>query len=245
MAVTAYIDDSGSDPTARLYVLGGVALPAAWWTNSFIEAWQGVLDSDPSIAYFKASEVWDYKKGPFRDFTSSQREKKVDTLSEVLCELHPLAISCSVSWEIFEEFKGHYQLPALCRDPYFFLFYALISLIIRISQRHANPTPVDFIFDDQNEVWDRVKSWYPQFKKWLPTEMVSYLGEDPQRDNDKTCLPLQAADMFAWYERRSELSSLQRRWHQDIQQRLSRYHTSAEFDEKGLHQMAADLGICR
>lgn len=243
MALTAYVDDSGSEPTARLYVLGGVALPASFWCDSFLEAWAGGLKSEPAIPYFKASEVWDYKKGPFQCLTTRQREDKVDALSEVLCELHPLAISCSVRWEDFQRFKETVPLPEQCADPFFFLFYRLLVLMIQISQRYGNPAPVDFIFDEQNKAWDQAKAWYPNLRRWLPMEMVPYLGKDPKKGDEKECLPLQAADMFAWYARRDALSSLQRQWHHDIKTRLNRCHTSVELDEGILAGMARDFGM--
>jgi hypothetical protein len=219
-----------------------VALPAGWWAR-FSEEWQGILDAVPMIEYFKAAEVWDHKKGPFRELTDKERESKVFALSESLCDLHPLAVSCSVNWDTFRDFKARFPLPDYCQDPYFFLFFRLIVLMIQRGQLAANPTPVDFIFDEQNKLWDHAKGWYPQFRATLPSRMVPYLGKDPEKDDEKKCLPLQAADLFAWYARRNALSSLHRQWHQDIRQRLDRYHTSTELNEEILMGMAVSFGF--
>ncbi|HWE87261.1 MAG TPA: DUF3800 domain-containing protein [Terracidiphilus sp.] len=242
IAITAYVDDSGSEPSSKIFVLGGVALPAGWCAR-LSEEWKAILDAAPTVEYFKASEVWDHKKGPFRELTDKERETKVFALAECLCDLHPLAVSCSVGWDIFRDFRGRCVLPEYARDPYFFLFYRLIVLMIQMGQRAANPTPVDFIFDEQNKLWDQVISWFPQFRATLPSTMLSYLGKDPEKDDEKTCLPLQAADMFAWYERRNALASLPWQWHRDIQQRLARYHTSMELTEETLMGMAFSFGF--
>jgi len=242
ISITAYIDDSGSEPSSKIFVLGGVALPAGWWAR-LSEEWRGILDASPNIEYFKASEVWDHKKGPFQHLSDREREIKVFALSESLCDFHPLAVSCSVEWSVFLDFQSRYALPEYAEDPYFFLFYRLIVLMIQLGQRDANSTPVDFIFDEQNKLWDHVKSWYPEFRASLPSRMIPYLGKDPEKDDEKKCLPLQAGDLFAWYTRRNALSSLHRQWHRDIQQRLDRYHTSAELTEEILIGMAVSFGF--
>ena len=82
MAIFAYVDDSGSDPSQPLYVLGGLMLPEDTW-QIFSVDWKHVLRSEPSIDYFKASEVWDKDKGPFKEFTTKQRSAKVDALADL------------------------------------------------------------------------------------------------------------------------------------------------------------------
>jgi hypothetical protein len=202
MALTAYVDDSGSEPSAPLYVLGGVVLPESWWENEFCPEWQGVLDDSPSIDYFKASEVWDHAKGPFRDFSDEERKQKVRAFAEAICELQPLALSVSVSWTEIQAFKSSTVLPKWANDPYFFLFYRLLVLAIQFGFHESHPTPIDFVFDEQNTAWKQVKNWYEHFQELLPDDLRPFLGKEPVKSDEKKCLPLQAADLFAWYTRR-------------------------------------------
>jgi Protein of unknown function (DUF3800) len=242
MALTAYVDDSGSDPSSPVYVLGGVVLPAEWWT-SLTEEWRGVLEASPSICYFKASEVGDREKGPFKDFTGEQRKQKVNALVDVLCTQHPLALSVSLEWSVFEQFRQRYKLPTGLDDPYFFLYYRIIALAAQCCMREANPTPIDFVFDDQGKVGRAVLEWYEFFAARLPKEMP--LGKKPVFGDEKECLPLQAADLFAWYGRRSALNSLNPSW--DWQKNawglLSRYHTRGEIGINELVANAKSFGI--
>jgi hypothetical protein len=242
MALSAYVDDSGSEPNAQIYVLGGVVLPTGWW-EELQGDWAGVLAHSPSVPYFKASEVWDHNKGPFRDFTNEQRQQKVRALAEVICDLHPLALSVSVRWKDFLAFKDTVVLPVWGQDPYFFLFYRLLVLAIQFGQHESHPTPIDFTFDEQNGAWKQVKRWYEQFQLRLSLELLAFLGKEPEKADEKTCLPLQAADLFAWYTRRDALGTLDQPWHQSLRGWLFRYHTSVELDQDSLLAMANDLGI--
>lgn len=203
----------------------------------------GILGDFPSVPYFKASEVWNHEKGPFRDFTDDQRKQKVNALSEVLCDLHPLALSVAVRWEDFLAFKEANALPAWAQDPYFFLFYRLLVLAIQFGQRESNPTPVDFTFDEQNAAWKHVKGWYAQFRARLSPDLLAFLGKDPEKGDEKTCLPLQAADLFAWYTRRDALGTLHQAWHRSVRDWLFRFHTSVELDGDSLAAMASDLRL--
>lgn len=245
MALSAYVDDSGSEPGAKIYVLGGVVLPHAWWESQFRPEWEGILKDSPSVPYFKASEVWDRSRGPFRDFTDAQRMQKVNALSEVICDLHPLALSVSLRWEDFLAFRESKILSPLAQDPYFFLFYRLLLLAIQFGQRESNPTPIDFTFDEQNDAWKQVKKWYAHFRECLSPEALAFLGKDPEKGEEKACLPLQAADLFAWYTRRDALGTLHQPWHKSVRDWLFRYHTSVELDGHALAAMAVDLGLAQ
>jgi Protein of unknown function (DUF3800) len=244
MTLTAYMDDSGSDKTSPVYVLGGVVLPTEWWV-SLSEEWSGVLGAPPRIDYFKGSEVGDRDKGPFKDFTGEQRQHKVESLIDVLCERHPLAFSASVKWSVFEKFQQKYNPLPGCNDPYFFLYYNIIALAAQYGQRESNPTPVDFVFDEHGKIGQAVHNWYSFFDRHIPPELHTFLGKDPVFRDEKKCLPLQAADLFAWYGRRSTLDSFNNAWEwQKIAwQVLSRYHTSAEVNMEALVAMASDFGI--
>jgi Protein of unknown function (DUF3800) len=238
MCLTLYVDDSGSDPNSPLYVLGGVCLPASWWTKVSNE-WSGVLAADPSVEYFKASEVWDRKLDrekltPFVKFTDEERRRKVDALVDVVTAYQPLTSSFQLEWPVFKEFRRKYALPKGKDDPYFYLYYGAILLQTRWGIRESNERPVSFVFDNQNSVGEEVKKWYPTFKDNCSPEVRARLGEDPKFKDEKETLPLQVSDLFAWYARRNATDSLAGEWHPTVWNRLSEYYSRGTLDMEDL-----------
>ena len=101
-----------------------------------------MLKAPRPIEYFKASEVGDREKGPFRDFTGQDQQHKVNALVDVLYTSHPLALSVSLEWKVFENFRSSNRLLPVGRDPYFFLYYGMIALAARCAAGEASPTPM-------------------------------------------------------------------------------------------------------
>jgi hypothetical protein len=67
--------------------------------------------------------------------------------------------------------------------------------------------PVDFIFDQESEIeplreaWDLMKlSSTPEFRKLM--------GEKPIDQDDKKVMPLQAADLYAWWVRHWRINNI-------------------------------------
>ena len=246
MGLTTYVDDSGSDPSSPVYVLGGVCLPSSWWDEQVSPEWAGVLKATPSIPYFKASEVWEKdiaKESAWVALEPHQRRRKINALVDVLTTYHPMTMSFQLEWPVFQEFKRTYSLPKGKDDPYFYLFYGAITLQARWGLREANPTPVNFVFDNQNEVGKRVKEWYPTFKSKCPPEIQERLGDTPEFDDEKVCIPLQCADLFAWYARRNTLDSFPDEWHRTVWNLLSAYYSAGVIEMDDLIVIAKWSGI--
>ena len=226
LALKGYIDDSGSEPSSPVYVLGGLVLPVGWW-NQIIADWDAVLKSAPRVEYFKGSEVWDRVKGPFRALSDQERMAKVDALADILAEHHPAAFSLRVEWSVFRAFTEAVPIHPDKNDPYFFLFYGMIAQMSLWSHKEPNFGPVDIIFDNQNKIGDKALGWYDFFKANTTPETQGMLGKKPEFKDEKEELPLQAADMFAWYRRRHAIGTLHREWHNNVWQRLTRHHQSS------------------
>jgi uncharacterized protein DUF3800 len=243
MGVTAYVDDSGSDLGNVVYVLGGPMLPDSIWEIVKRE-WGAVLARLPSIAYFKASEVWDREKGPFASFSDDERRDKVYALADVIACYKPLAISCELNRLEFENFKSTVHLRPGYDDPYFFLFYALIAQVSLLGRCECSFGPVDFYFDDQNGIGQKAKDWYPTFLERCSQEVVECLSPRcPEFDDEKKVIPLQAADMYAWYRRRSVLGSVVGPFHEIVWSALSHCFRAATIEACNLPYIAEDLGI--
>lgn len=243
MPLVAYVDDSGSDLTSPTYVLGGVMLPETTW-QLVAEEWNGVLRSDPSVDYFKGSEVWDRGKGPFARLTDNERLNKLYSLVDVIVTYHPAAISIRLNRSDFQRFASTTPLLESCSDPYFFLFYGLIARVGAIGVQEAAFRSVRFIFDNQNQIGERALDWYKIFVARCTERSREVLsGAPPAFADEKKCCELQAADMFAWYRRRDALSALHGVQHQLIWKALERFHYSFVMDPDHFPYVAYDLGI--
>jgi Protein of unknown function (DUF3800) len=60
---------------------------------------------------------------------------------------------------------------------------------------------VDFIFDDQTEKSFIMSAWN-EYLAARPDDIRDYYGATPRFENDQKFLPLQAADLWAWWVRR-------------------------------------------
>lgn len=244
MCLQAYIDDSGSEPSSPAYVLGGIVLPAGWWCHVSQE-WRSVLQTFPPIEYYKGSEVWDREKGQFARLSDDDRRAKVEALADVICEYHPMAFSLSLRWDDFREFSKDIRLDPDKSNPYFFLFYGVVAFMAIWGKKEENFTAVDCIFDNQNSIGEKARNWYEFFKQKTTNEIQATLGKKPEFADEKVVLPLQSADMFAWYRRRDVAGALCNSWNQGIWQRLSQYHHSVVMEPSHLMKMARDLDIIK
>jgi hypothetical protein len=244
MAMYAYVDDSGSEPSQPLYVLGGLILPEETW-EIFSGDWKYVLHVEPRIEYFKASEVWDRRKGPFRDLTTKQRSNRVDALADLISVYRPLSISTRVEWPVFKQFADRYKLDDEFNDPYFFLFFALIGQVAVLSTKQPKFANTNFVFDEQGRVGVHARLWYLLFRKHLTDRIQSLLGEWPETGDEKKIMPLQGADLFAWYQRRSVLGNLGHESHQRIWGLFKDLQYSTVLEEEHLERIALDLRFPR
>jgi hypothetical protein len=245
MFLDGYVDDSGSDKTGKTFVLGGVVMPRGWWEN-WQNDWSGVLKSDPPIEYFKASEVWerDISKGtPFCHLPDGERKKKVDALVEVFADYRPKMLSVRMEWNTFHRFSKMYALTADKNEPYFWLFYGMITFGMWVLDKEHNPTPIDWIFDSQNIIGDRARAYYWIFHQMCIPPIRSRLGNEPSFGDEKILVPLQGADLFAWYRRRDSLGTLYSEWHARIWAVMDQFHSSCEMAEDNLSYMARNLAI--
>jgi hypothetical protein len=66
--------------------------------------------------------------------------------------------------------------------------------------------PIDFTFDEQVGLDLLIRqSWNPLTRRLL-LEYAKFMLKTPDFENDKTCVPLQCADLLAWHVRRDYIS---------------------------------------
>ena len=117
--------------------------------------------------------------------------------------------------------------------------------MLLLGRHEHNFKAVRFVFDYQNAIGESAKAWYPTFQSLCTDEVASYLAhEPPEFSDEKTELALQAADMFAWYQRRSALGSLGQEHHVSVWDRLRQFHHSTIIDSPDhLLAISTALGV--
>jgi hypothetical protein len=196
-----YMDDSGSEPQSKVFLLSGFILETENWER-FSDEWQYQLRRDPRIEYFKMYEA-SAREGQFRGWREEFVLCKVKDLLSVIEHYQPTGISCMVDWRDYLREFGALAVDDL-KGPYALLFQLAFQAIKRHQQRlRIYPTAVDVDFDDQGKVGKFAAQLYGDMKERFPAQWKQMLGRMPIMLNEKEVLPLQAADMLAWSERNS------------------------------------------
>jgi hypothetical protein len=83
----AMIDDSGTEPQSRVFVLGGFIASAVDWAK-FSTDWRTVLDQSPKLRYFRLTEAMSLSaKGQFarhRGWNEAKRDSRLIDLANVI-----------------------------------------------------------------------------------------------------------------------------------------------------------------
>jgi hypothetical protein len=198
-----YVDDSASDVGDQRLFLAGYVNTADKWAR-FSDAWQEELDHSPRISYLKMSEANSHS-GEFQGWTAVDRDEKLAGFARVIRHFKPASIHSSISRAEFRNIVSPVA-PYGFNRPYLYCFQAIIVPLANSMLEHGLPkVPVDFIFDEQEEMGEEARFFYRIIRDGQPKAVRSILSRDPVFRDDKQVLPLQAADMLAWHVRRNYL----------------------------------------
>ncbi len=184
----AFVDDSGSGQGA-VFVLAGFIASAEQWA-AFKDEWKESLGGAP---YFKMADAE-------KLFGRTGKDDRVTRFYRII-ENHAVAgVSSAVMRDDYERVFG--RAPQPMRDPYFLLFFDLIAQLSRNQKKLDLHDKVDFIFDEQLGKKEKVIAAWDSFKSMGQESFGHILGDTPSFKDDKEILPLQAADLYAWWIRR-------------------------------------------
>lgn len=176
--------------------------PADAWA-AFSEEWEIARKISPAIEYFSAAECW-MGQGQFKGIEIVERMGKAETLAR-LVEKYVFQIhSFFVSHQDFEYiFKS--QIDHRYDDPYFFMATQLIEELIEIYKLSGFRDEIDFIFDSQPNCELFVNQWFDARSDNLSKtkDYAEILKNKIAFQDEKKTPPLQAADLAAWYWRRT------------------------------------------
>lgn len=206
IAFQAFFDESISEGDE--FVLGGhVASPEAW--SQFSVEWEellpwGTLAQDNQY-HFKMSEMAQNK----------ERMERVPAFYRII-ERHVL-VSLSLRINL-AEFERAYQRAVTflhqstttivdfkdLTNPYYFAVRHLVDNFYRDQNKFQVFAPydrkVDFIFDERSDKDPILRGWNDVLSN-ADDELRQMYGATPRFESDKKFLPLQAADLWAWWVR--------------------------------------------
>jgi hypothetical protein len=204
------VDASGNEPNSPFFVLGGFVAPAVKWA-AFSEAWQAVLDIPPKLEYFRMTEAANMSGQFHRRFgwTEAMRNDRVISFARIARKFASIRVS---AWIRRADFDTHIlSLPALVRslgvdNPYVMLVNQIVLAVATFGSQHGVNTPCDYIFDSEEGFDEEVFANWPNVKRLLEltgrSDVSQFVGERPIFRDDKSFLPLQAADLYAWQVRK-------------------------------------------
>jgi hypothetical protein len=118
--------------------------------------------------------------------------------------------------------------PESAKNPYFQAFKWLITGLIQNQEKLKLAEPIDFIFDAESES-GKIHAAWGDYKNSQSPEIQKMIGDEPVYKDDKKVMPLQAADLYAWWVRRwqledreNHLAELKFPWR--VQRDISRFH---------------------
>ncbi len=188
----AFIDDSGSKTgDKKLFLAGYIHRAEAW--GPFSEDWSAALREEPALKSLHMTQS-------FQGWSADDRARKLTRLVAVLEKYRPLSIECHLSTEDFKSVMAPHT-PYDLRHPYFFVFHAIVVNGAKFLKLEGFDGPLNFVFDVQGNVGNDAALWYLPFKEMQPQDIKAILGGPPRFAKDEDAVPLQAADMLAWYRR--------------------------------------------
>jgi Protein of unknown function (DUF3800) len=198
MVLQAFIDDSVTPNGA--FVLAGYIATAEVWAR-FSKEWEerlpyGTRAKDDGF-HFKMSEM----------ALLPERMKRVGAFFRIIDSYDLFPISCKINIAELRSASSRICVGTQAidwdrlADPFFFTFRATLELLH--AKRHQSPMlpqneRIDFIFDTNSQKEAIISGWN-EFLALRSDRERSLYGETPRFVNDRDFLPLQAADLWAWW----------------------------------------------
>jgi hypothetical protein len=203
----AFIDESESGPGGE-FILAGHIAPAEQWALLSKE-WEQMLPfgtlADDGSYHFKMSEMG----------ASPERMSRVPAFYRLIEKYVTVSISCRVNLADFANAKNRLKEATERQNifvdfgdwlnPYFYSFRMLMDRFHAGREQLSDPIPltenVDFYFDERLVEKKIIHAAWDGIMDSMPSDARKYYGSDPRFEDDRKFLPLQAADLWAWWVR--------------------------------------------
>jgi hypothetical protein len=202
LMLKAYVDESGRDE--EYFVLAGYIATAEIWADAFAPHWQNLIELGPPHhskidAFHMVDMVWDLERCSW-----FYRVIEECVLAEISCTISVTGLHKAV-----RDFPWPWDLDNIqaLTNPYYFGFKAIVHMLAQNQHLLGITEPVDFIFDNTHEKGECMEMW-DRMQFFSRPEVRSLTGDPPIFRDDKTTLPLQAADLYAYWVREWALSGV-------------------------------------
>lgn len=189
-----YVDGSGTG-SPDLFVMAGYIAPAERWAE-FSREWQERLDMRPPLPYFKMNEM----------AQSPGRLERAGWFYRVIEEYVTGAISVVIPvQDLVSEVRKAPWPKGLQIDhfenPFYYAFHSMVNGVAHEQLNWGITQPIDFIFDYET-VRKFPQHWWELMKIGASPRARTVMGDRPIFRDDQKILPLQAADLWAWWVRK-------------------------------------------
>ena len=198
----AYIDESVSPEGGRLFVMAGYAATPEQWM-AFSDEWASLLQlREPHW-----TRIDEFKMSSMR---APSRLKQAELFYRVIERNLDTYVACSIRLGDVVAAFNKVKWPSWVNDAeriqneYLIGFDTITRVLVSQNSALGINVAIDFIFDEQNtqkakclEAWDIAKNI-------VPADTKKYLGASPVFGDSKQLMPLQAADLLAYWVRESE-----------------------------------------
>jgi hypothetical protein len=200
MVWQAFFDESGERSHSPVLVLGGFLAPYLQWVE-FSKQWDLMLGMKPRIEYFEMNEAHAFT-GQFVGWSDEERDERVRLAYRIIEDHVSFQATCVVDIEALHRVIPREELLGRQPNPYYVAFSGLITGITQHQRKHLGiDEKIDFIFDERSEKSKIIDAW-EDFKVNASDDTRDLLGWTPAFRDDKDVLPLQAADLLAWWVRK-------------------------------------------
>jgi hypothetical protein len=201
LMLQAYLDGSQHD-NPPIYVLAGYLAPADQWA-AFSNRWQEILDLSPSIPYFRMTEI--------RHRLRDKADERIALCREAIEDFIPGGFSIGLRPDAIRRIWG--PKDKFASHPIYCAFSILIPMIaLQLEKFGWSPLErIELYLDDEKSEKGRIWRAWDYAREHARVEspaLKDLLSHVPNFRNDKELLPLQAADLHAWWIRKRYLEKI-------------------------------------
>ena len=196
----SYTDESGD---AATFVVAGFLAPAATWAL-FSDRWHAVL-RDPlgdgkraPLVRLKTHEAMT-RTGEFAGYSPDERDACLRRLADLIVYHARSRIRVVVPMKAYNAvYRG--QIAKGMDTPHHLAFNTMMMHVVDHER-----APVKFFFDDLKGSREKreIRNGMDVFRDAAPAAMRPFIGGDPEFVPDEKFMPIQAADLLAWHERKA------------------------------------------
>jgi hypothetical protein len=194
MALTVYLDDSGTDAPNTHLVVAGFASEIDQW-NRFNNEWKDVLDSF-GVPFFKAKQFDGGRrgKGVYQDWDEKRRRAFMGNLLGIIKRRTFKSFGTLLEKNVFDYLTANKDLKAYFRSAFAFSVFNCMHSVTEWRNQYHPGTPLLFVVDAGNKNEGDLLEAGRHLKLKQDDRMI----QDINTGDDRTLPPLQAADLLAF-----------------------------------------------